>query len=44
VLHRPVESASEWSRIASSCLETRTNSEAVYIKRATGEVVALRPD
>ena len=35
---------SEWNRIPSSCLETRSNSEAVYIKRANGEVVALRPD
>ena len=34
----------EWNRIPSSCLDARANSEAVYIKRATGEVVALRPD
>ena len=35
---------SEWNRIPSSCLDARANSEAVYIKRATGEVVALRPE
>lgn len=35
---------SEWNRIPSSCQETRTNIEAVFIKRANGEVVALRPD
>ena len=34
----------EWQRVASSCLEARANKDAVYIKRATGEVVALRPD
>lgn len=34
----------DWQRIAAGCVEARASNEAVFIKRATGEVVALRPD
>jgi hypothetical protein len=35
---------SQWGRASSGCLETRATGDAIYIKRTTGEVVALRPD
>jgi hypothetical protein len=34
----------EWRRIPPGCAETRASNDAVFIKRTSGEVVALRPD
>lgn len=34
----------EWQRANSGCVEMRVAGELLYMKRGSGEVVALRPD